>query len=99
MNAPTSSNHTAVFISLIVLVLCAVGVTFLHLSVMTQNFSIFGVAAVMASLVFFQYMNLKSEGHLIYWLTIIPLVLFAILVVLLMPDVCHYSIPFLKGLF
>jgi caa(3)-type oxidase subunit IV len=98
MNSTSSSNHLAVFSSLVVLALCAVGVTFLHLSAVANNLAIFGVAVVMAGLVVFQYMNLKSEGTIIYWVTIIPLVLFAILVILLMPDVCHFSIDFLRGL-
>ncbi len=99
MNSKTTSNHMAVFSSLVVLSLCAVGVTFLHLSVVGNNLAIFGVAVVMAGLVLFQYMNLKSESSVIYWLTIIPMVLFAILVFLFIPDVCHFSIDFLRGVF
>lgn len=98
MSSKTSSNHAAVFSSLMVLSLCAVGVTFLHLSILANNLAIFGVAVVMAGLVVFQYMNLKGEGILIYWVILVPLVLFAILVFLLMPDVCHFSVDFLKGI-
>jgi caa(3)-type oxidase subunit IV len=98
MKAP-SNNHMAVFSSLVVLVFVAVGITFLHLPVTANNLAIFAVAAVMAGLVFFQYMDLKSEGKLIYWIMIIPFVLFGILLVLFIPDVCHYSIDFLKRVF
>lgn len=98
MSSKASTNHAAVFSSLLVLSLCAVGITFLHLSIMANNLAIFGVAAVMAGLVLFQYMNLKGEGGLIYWVLIVPLALFAILLFLLMPDVCHFSVDFLRGL-
>ncbi len=98
MSSKASTNHAAIFSSLLVLSLCAVGITFLHLSIMANNLAIFGVAAVMAGLVLFQYMNLKGEGGLIYWVLIVPLALFAILLFLLMPDVCHFSVDFLRGL-
>ncbi|HVZ79720.1 MAG TPA: hypothetical protein VHE12_02835 [bacterium] len=94
-----SANHSAIFTSLVVLVLCSVGIFFLHLPIMMNNLAIFAVAVVMASLVFFQYMGLKMEGKLIYWTLVIPCVLFGILVVLFTPDVCHYSIDFLKKVF
>ena len=99
MDSKTSSgNHTAIFSALVVLALCGVGIFFLHLPVLLNNFAIFAVAIVMAGLVFFQYMDLKSEGKLIYWIMVIPMVLFAILFVLFIPDVCHYSVDFLKAL-
>ncbi len=88
----------AIFSALVVLVLCAVGIFFLHLPIVLNNLAIFSVAILMAGLVFFQYMDLKSEGKLIYWIMVIPMVLFAILFVLFIPDVCHYSIDFLKEL-
>jgi caa(3)-type oxidase subunit IV len=87
-----------VFSALVAMALSTVGIFFLHLPGLTQNVAIFAVAFVMAGLVFFQYMDLKNEGKLIYWIMIIPFVLFGILVVLFIPDVCHYSINFLRGL-
>ena len=98
MSATPNSKHGLIFSVLVIMAFMAVGVTFLHLPLMINNLAIFTVAAVMAALVFFQYMDLKSEGKLIYWVMIVPFVLFAILVVLLIPDVCHYSVDFLKGL-
>lgn len=95
----SNSNHSVIFSALVVLALCSVGIFFLHLPTMMNNLAIFGVAAAMASLVFFQYMGLKMEGKLIYWTLVIPCVLFGILVVLFIPDVCHYSIDFLKKVF
>jgi len=100
MNSNTASNnHAMIFSTLVVMALAAVGVTFLHLPLMANNVAIFAIAFVMAGLVFFQYMDLKSEGKLIYWIVIIPFVLFGILVVLFIPDVCHYSINFLRRFF
>ena len=100
MNSNASANnHSTIFSVLVVLALSAVGITFLHLSVVPNNLAVFAVATVMAGLVFFQYMDLKSEGKLIYWIMIIPFVLFGILFVLFIPDVCHYSIDFLKRVF
>ncbi len=98
MNNATTSNHSVVFSGLVALSLCTVGIFFLHLPTLANNFAIFGVALCMALLVLLQYMNLKAEGGLIYWLMIIPLVLFAILLVLFIPDVCHYSINFLRAI-
>lgn len=97
-NASTN-NHSVIFSVLVVLALSAVGISFLGLPVMANNLAVFSVATVMAGLVFFQYMDLKSEGKLIYWIMIIPFVLFGILLVLFIPDVCHYSIDFLKKVF
>ena len=100
MNSNTASNnHMMIFSVLVVMALSAVGVSFLHLPVLANNFSIFAIAFVMAGLVFFQYMDLKSEGKLIYWIMIIPFILFGILFVLFIPDVCHYSIDFLRRFF
>jgi len=100
MNSNSSvNNHSAIFSVLVLLALSAVGITFLHLPVVSNNLAVFAVATVMAGLVFFQYMDLKSEGKLIYWIMIIPFVLFGILLVLFIPDVCHYSIDFLKRFF
>jgi hypothetical protein len=98
MNSTSKTQHGTIFSMLVVLALSAVGVTYLHLPVMSNNLAVFAVAFVMAALVFFQYMELKLEGKLIYWVMIIPCVLFVILVVLLIPDVCHFSVDFLKGL-
>ena len=95
----TSNNHMAVFSSLVTLALVAVGITFLHLPVLGNNLAIFSVATVMAGLVFFQYMDLRDEGKLIYWILIIPCFLFGLLVFLFIPDVCHYSIDFLRKVF
>jgi|GEM_PF-1122941 len=100
MDSKSSSvNHSMIFSALVVMALLSVGIFFLHLPLVSNNLAIFAVAVVMASLVFFQYMDLKKEGKLIYWIMVIPFVLFGILFVLFIPDVCHYSIDFLKRYF
>jgi heme/copper-type cytochrome/quinol oxidase subunit 4 len=76
------SNHNVIFILLAVLAFFSVGTTFLSLSPGLNNWYVFGIAAIMASLVLIQYMDLKSEGFLVYAFFIVPVVLFAILVVL-----------------
>lgn len=100
MQTQTSkTNHSMIFTALVVLAFCSVGIFFLRMPTLMNNLAIFAVALVMAALVFFQYMGLKIEGKLIYWTLLIPFVLFGILVVLFIPDVCHYSIDFLKKVF
>jgi len=98
MNTTPNSQHGTIFASLVVLAFCGVGAFFLHLPVMMNNLAIFAIALLMALLVFFQYMDLKSEGKLIYWVIIIPFILFGILVALFTPDVCHFNIDWLKNL-
>jgi hypothetical protein len=98
-NQTSKTNHSMIFSALVVLALCSVGIFFLHMPTMMNNLAIFTVAVVMASLVFFQYMGLKIEGKLVYWTLVIPCVLFGILLVLFIPDVCHFSIDFLKKVF
>ncbi len=76
------SNHDFVFILLSILAFLSIGTTFLSLSPGLNNWCVFGIAAIMASLVLLQYMDLKSEGFLVIAFFIVPVVLFAILVVL-----------------
>ncbi len=82
----SSMNHGLIFGMLVILVLGSVGVSLLRLPGLTNNLVVFGIAIVMAGLVVFQYMNLKLEGPLVVWLAIIPLIMFAILVLVLLSD-------------
>lgn len=77
-----SANHNLIFILLVVLSLISIATTFLSISPDLSNWYIFGIAAIMATLVLLQYMDLKSEGFLVYAFFVVPVVLFAILVVL-----------------
>lgn len=95
MDAKTgSANHSVVFGSLVMLVLIAVGISVLHLSVMTNNILIFAIAFIMSGLVVAQYMGLRFEGRLVVWAFVLPLILFVILVIAMMPDIGHVSVPF-----
>ncbi len=48
---------------------------------------IFGIALVKALLVAWNYMHLKHESRIIFVILLIPILLFAILVLLLLPDI------------
>jgi caa(3)-type oxidase subunit IV len=92
-----STKHGFIFSQLAVLALLAVAVTRLHFSGGLNNLLVLGIAFGMAALVLVQYMGLKWRDTYIFWIFVIPVVLFAILVVLLIPDVAHQPIPFLNG--
>ncbi len=85
----SSGNHGLIFSLLVALVLCSVGVSLFHFPVLLNNLSIFGVAVVMAALVLLQYMGLGSEGPMVVWLAIVPLIMFVIIVAVLLADTGH----------
>ena len=91
---PTSSNHGILYALLVVLVALAAWVSLLHLSPGLNNLAVFGIAFTMAALVLAQYMGLRWEGPLVLWVFAIPVILFAILVVMLLPDIAHTPMPF-----
>ncbi len=82
-------HHGLIFSFLVVLVLCSVGLSLLHLSPLLNNLLIFGIAIAMAGLVLFQYMDLRLEGPMVIWLAIIPVVMFLIVVTVLLADTGH----------
>jgi caa(3)-type oxidase subunit IV len=88
----SKSNHELVYAALVVLALVTVGASFLHLPGNENVYLIFGLAVVQCLLVALQYMGLKLEGPMVYGLMIIPLILFAILVFLCIPDISHYPL-------
>lgn len=96
MNSKPAASHSVIFSSLVALVLLLVGVSFLPLSALFHNLIIFGIALVMAGLVLGQYMGLRLEGPLVVWTFVVPVILFAIIVILLMPDIAHVPVGFLK---
>ena len=83
-----SAKHGLVYGVLFALALLTV-VARLVLSGPVGKIAIFVIAFLMAGLVGVQYMGLKWEGRLIYLVIAIPVVLFIILVVVLIPDVAH----------
>ncbi len=93
MNPSASkSNHELVYGALVILALVTVGSSFLHLPGIEGVCLIFALAFIQAFLVLLQYMGLKIEGVMVYALMIIPLILFAILVFLCIPDISHYPL-------
>ncbi|HTA75735.1 MAG TPA: hypothetical protein VK791_01110 [bacterium] len=78
----TAVSHELIYILLAILALLSIATTFLSISPDLNNWFIFGIAAIMATLVAIQYMGLKSESLLVYAFFIVPIILFAILVVL-----------------
>lgn len=48
---------------------------------------VFGIALVKALLVAWNYMHLRHEGRMIFVILIVPILLFSILVLLLLPDI------------
>lgn len=83
MNSKSNfAKHDLIFVFLSILALLSIATTFLSISPNLNNWFIFGIAAIMALLVAIQYMGLKSEGFLVYAFFVIPIVLFAILVIL-----------------
>jgi hypothetical protein len=98
MSTKSAVSHSAIFSLLVVLALLSVGASLLPLSTLFHNLTIFAIALVMAGLVLGQYMGLRLEGPLVLWTFIVPVILFGIIVILLMPDVAHVPVGFLKSL-
>lgn len=86
MQVKASSGHEAIFIALVVLVLSMVGLSQAHLPGALHNTAIFLVAGIMSVLVAMRYMGLRIEGKLVWTMVLVSLLLFAILCVVLIPD-------------
>lgn len=92
-----SMNHGPIFTLLVALVFSSVGIHLLNLSPIVNNLIVLGIALAMAGLVVARYMGLKWEGRLVDWLVVVPLVLFAILMLILLPDLDGGSLGLLTG--
>jgi len=91
------SSHEVTFSLLILLVLGSVGASLMYFSPTTNNAVVLVAAFLMAALVVTQYMGFKREGWTVRMTIAVPVMLFVILFVLLLPDIAHFSIPsFLK---
>ena len=91
------SAHGITFSFLVFLVLGSVGASLMHLPPSTNNVIVLAAAFFMAGLVVSQYMGLKVESWVVRLTVAVPVVLFIILVVLLLPDIAHFPVPsFLK---
>ena len=89
-------KHEMVFALLAVLAFFSVRTALLHILAFWKNVVIFGAAFVLAGLVVAQYMGFRMEGPVMIIIFVIPLVLFAIMVILLMPDIAHVKVDFLR---
>jgi hypothetical protein len=88
-----SGRQATVLVMLVVLALVSVGVHLMHLvyGIAIPLYAL--VALAMTSLVTGKYMRLTAEGNLIFFLAGIPVFLFVVLVVLLIPDIAiHHTI-------
>lgn len=83
----SQGRQSTVLVLLIILALVSVGIHYLHLTygIAIPLYAL--VALSMTSLVTGKYMRLLSEGNMIYFLAGIPVFLFIVLVVLLIPDI------------
>jgi caa(3)-type oxidase subunit IV len=87
----TAGKQGFVFSSLVLLVLGSVAVKLLHLSPLANNVVVLSTAVLMAVLVLLFYMGLRREVKLVWEVFAVPVVLFVILLVLLMPDIGHFT--------
>jgi cytochrome c oxidase subunit 4 len=84
-------NYVAVWGWLILLALLSVLIGALPLSYGMTLLLVFEIAVIKSLLVVMYFMHLRFESLLIYVLLIIPLLFFAILVMVLFPDIAFYS--------
>jgi len=84
-----SNNYVAVWVWLVVLLVVSLGAVYLPFSQAATVSMIFIIAAVKAVLVAMHYMHLKSEERLIHAIAVVPVVLFVILVLGLLPDIAY----------
>src|SRR3982751_1179295 len=83
-------NYFKIFFALVILTVVTVAVAFKRFDSEAVNVLLaLLVASVKASLVATYFMHLKFEGKLIYFISIVPLILCVILVCALIPDIVN----------
>src|SRR5215203_4215615 len=83
-------NYVKIFFALVILTIVTVAIAFKRFDSEAVNVMLaLLVASVKASLVAMYFMHLKFEGKLIYFISIVPLILCVILVCALIPDIMH----------
>ncbi|MFQ5604737.1 MAG: cytochrome C oxidase subunit IV family protein [bacterium] len=82
-------NYIAVWAWLVLLLFVSVAAVYLPFSQALTVAFIFIVAAVKAALVAFYFMHLKFEEKLVRYIAIIPVLLFVIMTLSLIPDIAH----------
>jgi caa(3)-type oxidase subunit IV len=90
-NAHARPNYVAVWAWLLILLFISLGAVYLPFSHGITVTFIFVVAAVKAFLVAANFMGLRFEERFVWWVGIVPVVLFVILVLGLIPDVGYQS--------
>jgi cytochrome c oxidase subunit 4 len=91
MSTPTHPrpNYVAVWAWLVFLLLISLAAVYLPFSQAVTITLIFVVAAVKAFLVVVNFMHLKFEQRLVHLIAIVPVVLFIIMTVTLIPDIVY----------
>jgi caa(3)-type oxidase subunit IV len=82
-------NYVAVWAWLVLLLVVSLAVVYLPFSQTITVSMIFIVAAVKAFLVAANYMHLRFEKRLIHAIALVPVVLFVILTIALLPDIVY----------
>jgi caa(3)-type oxidase subunit IV len=84
-------NYVAVWAWLVFLLIISLAAVYLPFSQTATITMIFVVAAVKAFLVAANYMHLRFEKRLIHAIAIVPVILFIILTIALMPDIVYHQ--------
>lgn len=82
-------NYVAVWAWLVFLLIISLAAVYLPFSQTVTVMIIFVVAAVKAFLVVVNFMHLKFEQRLVRFIAIVPVVLFIIMTIALMPDIVY----------
>lgn len=85
--AASRSRHFVIWVWLVVLTAAYLAERTLGVPHHAALAIIFGIALVKAMLVAWNYMHLRHEGRMIFVILLVPILLFAILVLLLLPDI------------
>jgi caa(3)-type oxidase subunit IV len=85
----TRPNYVAVWAWLVLLLIVSLAAVYLPFSQTATITLIFVVAAVKAFLVAANFMHLRFEKRLIHAIAIVPVLLFVILTIALLPDIVY----------
>ena len=86
-SAKSHVNYFSIWVWLVVLTVGYLLERFLGIPRHVALLAIFGIALVKALLVALNFMHLRWESPMIYAIVVVPIVLFGILLVLLLPDI------------
>jgi caa(3)-type oxidase subunit IV len=83
-------NYVAIWAWLVFLLIISMAAVYLPFSQTATVTMIFVVAAVKAFLVAANFMHLRFEKRLIHVIAIVPVILFIIMTITLLPDIVYY---------